>query len=124
MLSPNVPVFRDDRGIELDVPWLVSFLTCAAPYAPSVGHPRSGDLFEQRIARVLSIAQAYGYSELVLGAWCAAHSATMLGARPVTSAARSSGNSQVCLVKWLLRSPIGLPSDVSLDRFVMRSRIE
>jgi uncharacterized protein (TIGR02452 family) len=69
ILSPNVPVFRDDRGIELDVPWLLSFVTCAAPYAPSVGHPLSGDLLEKRIARVLSIAQAYGYSELVLGAW-------------------------------------------------------
>jgi uncharacterized protein (TIGR02452 family) len=69
ILSPNVPVFRDDRGMELDVPWLLSFLTCAAPYAPSVGYPMSGDLLEKRIARVLSIARAYGYSELVLGAW-------------------------------------------------------
>ena len=69
ILSPNVPVFRDDRGMELDEPWLLSFITCAAPYAPSVGNPMSGDLLQKRIARVLSIARAYGYSELVLGAW-------------------------------------------------------
>ena len=69
ILSPNVPVFRDDRGMELDVPWLLSFITCAAPYAPSVGRSRSSDLLRGRIERVLSIAQAYGYTELVLGAW-------------------------------------------------------
>ena len=69
ILSPNVPVFRDDRGMELDVPWLLSFVTCAAPYAPSVGHPRSGDMLQRRIVRVLSIARAYGYTELILGAW-------------------------------------------------------
>lgn len=69
ILSPNVPVFRDDRGMELNEPWLLSFITCAAPYAPSVGHPRSKDLLRGRIVRVLSIARAYGYSELVLGAW-------------------------------------------------------
>lgn len=69
ILSPNVPVFRDDRGMELDVPWLLSFITCAAPYAPSVGHPRSGDMLQRRFVRVLSIARAYGYTELILGAW-------------------------------------------------------
>ncbi|MFN7732569.1 MAG: TIGR02452 family protein [Pirellula sp.] len=69
ILSPNVPVFRDDRGMELDQPWLLSFITCAAPYAPSVGQPRSSDLLRGRILRVLSIARAFGYAELVLGAW-------------------------------------------------------
>jgi uncharacterized protein (TIGR02452 family) len=67
--SPGVPVFRTDDGTPLDEPWRVSFLTCAAPYAPSVGQPLSGDLLEKRIGRVLAIAQAYGYSSLVLGAW-------------------------------------------------------
>jgi uncharacterized protein (TIGR02452 family) len=69
ILSPNVPVFRDDRGMELDVPWLLSFITCAAPYAPSVGYPRSGAMLQKRIVRVLSVALAYGYTELILGAW-------------------------------------------------------
>ena len=37
ILSPDVPVFRDDDGTPLDQPWLLSMLTCAAPYAPGVG---------------------------------------------------------------------------------------
>lgn len=67
--SPNVPVFRTDDGTALPEPWLLSFLTCAAPYAPTVGQPEAGDLLQRRIHRVLAIAQAYGHSVLVLGAW-------------------------------------------------------
>ena len=67
--SADVPVFRTDEGSELEQPWLLSFLTCAAPYAPAIGQPESGDLLEQRIHRVLAIARAYGHSTLVLGAW-------------------------------------------------------
>jgi uncharacterized protein (TIGR02452 family) len=69
ILSPDVPAFRRDDGTSLDAPWPLSFLTCAAPYAPAVGQPRSGDLLERRITRVLEIAGAYGYDTLVLGAW-------------------------------------------------------
>lgn len=69
ILSPDVPVFRDDTGATLEQFWLLDFLTAAAPYAPTVGQPRSGDLLEQRIRRVLAIAAAYGYRTLVLGAW-------------------------------------------------------
>ena len=32
--SPDVPVFRMDDGMESPHPWLLSFVTCAAPYAP------------------------------------------------------------------------------------------
>lgn len=67
--SPGVPVFRRDDGSEVDQPWLLSFITCAAPYAPTVGQPEAGDLLDQRIRRVLAIARAYGHSTLVLGAW-------------------------------------------------------
>ena len=67
--SPDVPVFRTDDGTALEEPWLLSFITCAAPYAPSVGQPQSGNILQQRIIRVLSIARAYGYEALVLGAW-------------------------------------------------------
>lgn len=67
--SPGVPIFRADDGTELPEPWLLDFLTCAAPYAPTVGQPLSGDLLEPRIHRVLAIARAYGYETLVLGAW-------------------------------------------------------
>jgi uncharacterized protein (TIGR02452 family) len=69
ILSPDVPVFRSDDGTPLDAPWPLSVTTCAAPYAPRVGQPRAGDLLQQRIARVLAIARAYGYTGLVLGAW-------------------------------------------------------
>ena len=69
ILSPDVPVFRNDRGMELDKPWLLSFITCAAPYAPSVGIASSSNMLQKRIVRTLSIARAYGYSELVVGAW-------------------------------------------------------
>jgi uncharacterized protein (TIGR02452 family) len=67
--SPAVPIFRADDGTELDEPWLLSFISCAAPYAPGVGQPQSRDLLQQRIHRVLAIARAYGYQALVLGAW-------------------------------------------------------
>ena len=64
-----MPVFRLDEGTTLPQPWLLSILTCAAPYAPVVGQPHTGDLLQQRIHRVLAIARAYGYAALVLGAW-------------------------------------------------------
>jgi len=67
--SPDVPVFRMDDGMELQHPWLLSFITCAAPYAPVIGRLRAGDLLQKRIRRVLAIAQSYGHSVLVLGAW-------------------------------------------------------
>ena len=67
--SPDVPVFRTDNGVELEQPWLLSFITCAAPYAPAIGHPESADLLQKRIHRVLEIAKAYGHSSYVLGAW-------------------------------------------------------
>ena len=67
--SPAVPVFRTDDGAELPQPWLLSFITCAAPYAPAIGQPEAGDLLQRRIHRVLAIAQACDHSALVLGAW-------------------------------------------------------
>ena len=67
--SPDVPVFRTDDGTALEQPWLLSFITCAAPYAPAIGKPEAADLLQKRIHRVLDIAQAYGHSALVLGAW-------------------------------------------------------
>lgn len=69
IVSPNVPVFRSDAGVALEEPWLLSFITCAAPYAPAIGQPEAGDLLQRRIHRVLEIARAYGYAALVLGAW-------------------------------------------------------
>jgi uncharacterized protein (TIGR02452 family) len=67
--SPDVPVFRSDDGTDLARPWLLSFITCAAPFAPRVGQPAAGDLLQKRIHRVLAIARAYGHFSIVLGAW-------------------------------------------------------
>lgn len=73
--SPGVPVFRTDDGRALPRPWLMDVLTSAAPYAPTVGQPESGDLLQKRIHRVLEIASSLGSGSLVLGAWgCGAFS--------------------------------------------------
>lgn len=69
ILSPDVPVFRLDDGTTLDEPYLLSFLTSAAPYAPTVGKVKSAELMKSRIHRVLEIASSYGFDSLVLGAW-------------------------------------------------------
>lgn len=69
ILSADVPVFRNDAGMECDKPWLLSLLTCAAPYAPAIGRTESTRMLRQRIYRVLAIAKAYRYKSLVLGAW-------------------------------------------------------
>jgi uncharacterized protein (TIGR02452 family) len=67
--SPDVPVFRTDDGTVVEQPWPLSFVTSAAPYAPAIGQPASGDLLQKRIVRVLGIAAAYGHRALILGAW-------------------------------------------------------
>jgi uncharacterized protein (TIGR02452 family) len=69
ILSPDVPAFRLDDGTPLEAPWSLSFITCAAPYAPVVGQPAAGDLLKTRIDRVLAVARAFAYDTLVLGAW-------------------------------------------------------
>lgn len=67
--SPSVPIFRLDDGTELDQIWHLSFLTCAAPYAPAIGKAHSAKLLQERIHRVLEIMKAFEYDTLVLGAW-------------------------------------------------------
>ena len=69
ILSPDVPVFRADDGTRLTEPWLLSFITCAAPYEPVIGQPRSATLLRERILRVLEVARAYDFTTLLLGAW-------------------------------------------------------
>jgi uncharacterized protein (TIGR02452 family) len=67
--SPSVPVFRKDDGSPEDAPWNLTFLTCAAPFAPHVGQPRSHELLDTRIQRVLEVAASRGHTSLILGAW-------------------------------------------------------
>ena len=92
ILSPDVPVFRQDDGTPLDSPWLLSMITCAAPvckFPPEViaellssesadltytalvllAASEASDALQDRIHRVLAVAKAFGYETLVLGAW-------------------------------------------------------
>lgn len=69
ILSPDVPVFRGEDGRALEEPWLLDFITCAAPVAPRVGLARARSILRHRIDRMLAIARSSGYTTLVLGAW-------------------------------------------------------
>ncbi|WP_328584284.1 TIGR02452 family protein [Streptomyces sp. NBC_00370] len=73
--SPGVPVFRDDRGRLLAVPFRAGFLTSPAPNAgviarrvPDESH-RVPAALASRAERVLETAAESGYRRLVLGAW-------------------------------------------------------
>jgi len=73
--SPEVPVFRDDDGGLLDVPYSASFLSCPAPNAALIleRDGRAGPAIEaalrQRAQRILEVAATHGAETLVLGAW-------------------------------------------------------
>jgi len=75
--SPAVPVFRDDQGQLLDVPYNADFLTAAAPnlgvMAKSKGRDQAEKVAEdelrERSRRVLQIFAERGAIDLVLGAW-------------------------------------------------------
>nr|WP_225955226.1 TIGR02452 family protein [Kibdelosporangium phytohabitans] len=73
--SPDVPVFRNDKGTLLPEPCPVAFLTAAAPNRTAVvrNQPERADgipaALERRAARVLRVASVHGHRRLVLGAW-------------------------------------------------------
>ncbi|WP_432000597.1 TIGR02452 family protein [Streptomyces sioyaensis] len=75
ILSPGVPVFRDDRGTLLDAPYEAGFLTAAAPNAGVIARRQPADTgrvaaaLAARAERVLEVAAAGGHRQLVLGAW-------------------------------------------------------
>ena len=64
ILSPDVPFFRTDNGAELDEPWLLSVVTCAAPYcsrswtAEVRRSPRGEDRARSRDCRRLGLPVA------------------------------------------------------------------
>lgn len=73
--SPDVPVFRNDKGDLLDEPWLLSMLTSPAAnqkvleaHAPG-RVPEIAAAMTDRVRKVLNIAAAHGHDQLVLGAW-------------------------------------------------------
>ena len=77
--SPQVPVFRNADGTELghrlcenelvSDAWCVNVISCVAPFSSSIVAEGYADLLRQEIDRVLAIAEAYEYTELVLCAW-------------------------------------------------------
>ncbi|MET9490369.1 TIGR02452 family protein [Nocardia sp. NPDC006630] len=78
ILSPAVPVFRDDTGLLLDSPYEVGFLTCPAPRTNVIVQEQPSEAY--RIPAVLAaraeriLETAAGYRRVVLGAWgCGAY---------------------------------------------------
>ena len=75
ILSPGVPVFRDDADRLLEEPYRVSFVTCPAPNAGAVraNEPgRAGEILptlRRRARGILGVAAAEGFDAPVLGAW-------------------------------------------------------
>jgi uncharacterized protein (TIGR02452 family) len=73
--SPEVPVFRDDRGALLDSPYHLSMITAAAPNLAAIRTNRPDlaasvpEVVRARALRVLQVASAHGHRRLVLGAW-------------------------------------------------------
>jgi len=74
IVSPEVPVFRDDDGTLLDRPYEVTFFTMPAVNAGAL-RPGGGDhakvepVMAGRVEKVLSLAAAEGFEHLLLGAW-------------------------------------------------------
>jgi uncharacterized protein (TIGR02452 family) len=74
IFSPGCPVFRDDDGV-FHAPWLVHFITCAAPNAGAVqaNQPQDVEQIPRVLARraegVLALAASRGCRALILGAW-------------------------------------------------------
>lgn len=75
IVSPRVPVFRDDEDALLETPYRVTILTSPAPNAGAIEQNQPKDLdkiedvFRRRIAQVLAVAVVHDQTALVLGAW-------------------------------------------------------
>lgn len=75
IVSPQVPVFRDDDDRLLEQPWETTMITSPAPNAGAIAknEPESiGTIeptFRRRIEHVLAAAIVYDQTAMVLGAW-------------------------------------------------------
>jgi uncharacterized protein (TIGR02452 family) len=73
--SPDVPVFRADTGLLLDVPYRVSFITAPAVNAGAVKKnqpqsvPEIQPAMARRLQKLLWVAATLRHKTLVLGAW-------------------------------------------------------
>ena len=75
ILSPEVPVFRDDSGQLLEEPYGLTMLTAPAANAGAIRDNEPHRIAQiaptmaTRIAKVLGIAASNEYMHLILGAW-------------------------------------------------------
>lgn len=75
IVSPAVPVFRDDNGALLEQPWQTAFLTAAAVNAGALRQNEPDKVADieaamtQRARMVFGVAAAQRCDALVLGAW-------------------------------------------------------
>jgi uncharacterized protein (TIGR02452 family) len=75
IVSPRVPVIRDDEDRLLEEPWEVTIITSPAPNAGAIAENNPSEsvqvepTFRRRIEQVLSAAVAFDQTALVLGAW-------------------------------------------------------
>lgn len=75
ILSPKVPVFRNDDGDLLSEPYVVGMLTAPAVNAGAVKDNEAANVarvlptMASRIEKLLAVAAGRGYDQLVLGAW-------------------------------------------------------
>lgn len=77
IVSPAVPIFRDDDGCKLSAPYVVGIITCPAPNfgvaASRAKTKRDVDRIKavrrQRMARLLTLCADETFDAIVLGAW-------------------------------------------------------
>jgi uncharacterized protein (TIGR02452 family) len=75
ILSPSCPVFRDDDGTLLEQPYLMTFITSAAPNVGGIMQQGGADLqdvpatLRQRAELVMSLAAKNDCPTMILGAW-------------------------------------------------------
>jgi uncharacterized protein (TIGR02452 family) len=73
--SPDCPILRTDHGNWLETPFVVSFITSAAPNAGALqanephNLPKIPSVFRERMSKLLALAVYHGCDALVLGAW-------------------------------------------------------
>lgn len=70
--SPNVPFFRDEHGLFLEEPFMLSVISAPAPNVRAMENPDDDLLYKTirgRAQKVLEIALKHGHKTIVLGAW-------------------------------------------------------
>ncbi len=73
ILTPEVSVFRDEKGELLDEPFTISVLTCSAPNVRFGFEGKSEEEYKQmlyeRIESILKCTACLGYQNIILGAF-------------------------------------------------------